>query len=181
MALPEAIAEDDYMIVSGLVFTSDPGSAQQSPCAKQREEIGFRWSAHDVNRLAATAQVHRVSPADQRHILKAVVLRLPVEEVRTCKRVIAWRGFGLIEANQLAGPLIRQGTQEGCIDDTEDSCVRPNSQRQSKNSDQGKSGSATQAANAIANVLDESVHATLLKQAFRRLAWRMVRNFAWNG
>src|SRR5689334_22262853 len=128
MALPEAIAQDDDMIVSWLVFTSYPGSAQKRTRAKQPEEIGFRWIAHNVNRLATSAQVHGVRPANQRQILKAVVLRFPVEKVRACKGVVAWRRLGLIKTNQFARLLVGQGTQEGRIDDAEDGSVRPNSQ-----------------------------------------------------
>src|SRR5215468_1921729 len=181
MALPQSVTEYQHMIVSGRVFTRSPSSSEQWACSKQREEVRFRGDTHNVIGLSPAAKVHGVGPTDEGDVLEAVILRLPVQEVRPGERIIAWSCFGFVQANQLPRLLIRQGTQKRCIDDAEDGCVRTNSHGQRKDCDYGKPWRPAQTANAITDVLGQSVHLTLLKQAFRRLACRMVRNFAENG
>ena len=99
------------MIVIRLIFRRSPGSSEQGTRSQQREEIRFGGNTHYVVRFAASAQVHRVSPADERHVLKAVILRFPVQKIRPCERIVARRRLSFVQADQLPRLLIGQGTQ----------------------------------------------------------------------
>ena len=127
MALPQSIAEYQHMIVSGFVLSRSPSPPQKRTCAQQREEVRFGRDTHNVIWLSAAAEVHGVGPADERQVLKAVILRLPVQKVRTCERIITWSRLSFVQANQLPRLLIRQRAQQNGINDAEDGCVRADS------------------------------------------------------
>src|SRR5436305_6326619 len=107
MALPETVAENHLMVVPGLIFPRGPGSAQQRARTQQSKEICLGGRSDYVVGLSASAEIHRVGPTHQRHVLKAMVLRFPIEEVRASKGIIPRSSFGFVQPDQLAGILIR--------------------------------------------------------------------------
>src|SRR5215469_6933371 len=109
-------------------------------------------------RFALPTEIHRVRPAHEGHVLEAVVVRLPVEEIQAGEWIISRRRLGLVQAHELSRLLIRKWAQQNRIDNAEDRRICADTQGERKNGDNGESRRSAQPAQTIADILDESVH-----------------------
>src|SRR5579862_1116783 len=121
------------MIVTGLIFPWHPRSPEQRASAQPGEKVRFRRRADYVIGFTLPAQVHRVRPADEGHVLEGVVLSFPIEEIRAREGIISRRSFGLIQANQLTWLIVWKGAQKDGINDAKDCSICADAESQRNN------------------------------------------------
>src|SRR5262249_42946714 len=158
MALPEPETQDGNVVLARLVFAGSPGTAMQRPRAKQREEIGLGGDTDYVVGAPRVAEIHVMAPTGEAHILKAVILLLPIEEVWTREGKVSGSGFSLINPDQRSRIVKSKRPQQNCINHAENRCVCANPKRHSDNRNNCQSTGFTKIANPITQVLQQAFH-----------------------
>src|SRR5215471_4749570 len=123
MALPQPKTENDYMFLARFVFALGKGASQKRPCAQECKKIPFRWRSNHVLRPALITQVVSRRPAIERHVLEAVRLHFPVEEIRAGHGIVAGGRLSFVEPNQLTGIVEGKRSQENRVNHAEDCSI----------------------------------------------------------
>ena len=162
MVAPERIANDNFVIVAGLILALDEGAAQQGLCTKYREQSIGRRNERHVNGLAGSGQ-GVTAKAVSRHAFEAVSLGTPVEKIsrRNGKQGNAGKAClrrCVIELDEAIRLIEGKWAQKYGIYHAEDCRVRANPQSEYKNGYRGKSRALAQSPPAIPDVLQQIRH-----------------------
>ena len=155
---PDAIAEDHHAIASGLYLFLREGAAQNRTHLQRLEESAVADGPHKPLRLVCDGCEGEGSLLVSSHAREDLILRAPV-------LVISGRGHHagdvallvrLPNIHQALGLRERQGTEQHCVEDTEDSTVGADPQRQGQDGREGESRILTQRADGESEIIEDS-------------------------
>ena len=160
-ALPEdtgPLARVVDSIVAGAVLTRLQSPSQQRGDLQCREELAGYPLPLQAHRLVDAGEVG-LPPRLHRHGRERAGLLLVVEEPgHRHRRLEIERGIDVLDGDQLAGVAIRQRPEQHRVHRAEDRGVRPDAQGQRQDDDAGEGRALGQAAEAVAEILQESIH-----------------------
>ena len=136
-ALPEFMAQNHDLAVTGLVLLLREGAPETGLHSEQLKQIGRNPRADHPLRLVAAGEVEPLSDIS-RDPLEDFVLLLPLEEIRGRSGRQGELRLGTEDAHQLLGMRVRQRTQQDRVDHAENGAVRADGQAKRKNGDRTK-------------------------------------------
>src|SRR6185369_14365770 len=137
-APPQAVANQREITVLMLVVITLKRPAQLWLGAQNVHEIGSDCGPIDSIGFTVTSEVE-VAVESRTQLSESLVLLAPVDKIAGRHRSAFGSRRSLPEHDQTLRVRIGQWSQDDCVDDTEDCCVRANSQRQSDQRNGGKS------------------------------------------
>jgi hypothetical protein len=124
--LPEAIGKNDLVISANFSFLGQEVPAKEKGLTQNLEEARSRWFRPYLLRLTGDGQAH-LAAGPSSHRLKGNALAFPIEVVGSGADVALAIYFGPNHDDAVRLP-VREGSEQGGIDDAEDRGVRADTQ-----------------------------------------------------
>ena len=179
MLAPQAVTQDGHLVFPRLIFTGQPSAAEDWLHPQQGEEVRLGRNGQHMVRPTLPAQVHVAGPTKQGHILEGLVLRPPIQEIRTSEGIVAGGRFGLVQPHQLAWIAKWQRPQQDGIDNTEYGCVGANADGEGNRRDCRKAARPQQIPDRITQVLQAGSQKLHLSDSPRFLQMAVPGLDAW--
>ena len=158
MPLPEAGAEQDNVILSGLIFTLLEGPSEEWRDAEEGEEVCLGFGGGSLLGFTCAAGVDASPKAVETCSFQGLALRLPIEIIPARKLVVPRPILALPELHEPVGIMERKRAQQNGINDAENGRVRANSKCQRQRRHDREAGVLRQHAQAVAKVLPKGLH-----------------------
>jgi hypothetical protein len=143
--LPESVAQDDVIILTGEIFSWKKCSAGSGTCAKEREKLGGDVCACEADWFALAGKVEFVAFGIGGDMHGAELISHGDE----CAARV-----GAIDADELLGMRVGQRDEKNSIHETENGGVRADAERESESSDGSEAGVFAELSKTIATIAD---------------------------
>ena len=121
--------------------------------AEELEEVCLRGDlGYGFGRVGA-AGIHDDGPGIQAHVAEGGVLRAPIEVILSGEGILAGRGLGLAQLDELFGVRVRKRLAQGGVHDGENGSVGADSESERDNGDQREGGISRQRSCGVAQIL----------------------------